>query len=106
MVESERWSTDKREHETRFYITSLTDNADKLSDIVRSHWGVESMHWLMNCLLRDDDCRVRNNHAPANFTTIKHLALNLLRRSPAKASMTTKRLKAAWNEDFLLSLIA
>jgi len=106
MVECERWSGDKREHETRFYITSLTDKADKLGDIVRSHWGVESMHWLLDCLLRDDDCRVRNNHAPANFTTIKHLALNLLRRSPAKASMTTKRLKAAWNEDFLLSLLA
>ena len=24
---------------------------------------------------RDDECRIRTDHAPANFTTIKHMAL-------------------------------
>ena len=106
MLESERRIDEKLERETRFYITSSNEQADKLGDIVRRHWAVESMHWIMDCLFRDDECRVRTEHAPANFTTIKHIAHNLLRRHPAKLSMTNKRLKAAWNEQFLLSLIA
>ena len=106
MVESEREIGAKVERETRFYITSATDAADKLGGVVRHHWAVESMHWLMDCLFRDDECRVRTEHAPANFTTIKHIAHNLLRRHPAKLSMTTKRLKAGWNEQFLISLIS
>lgn len=106
MVESERRIDANAERETRLYITSSTDNADKLGDVVRRHWSVESMHWLMDCLFRDDECRVRTEHAPANFATIRHIAHNLLRRNPAKHSMTTKRLKAAWNEDFLVSLIS
>lgn len=106
MLESERQTDAKVERETRFYITSSTDQADKLGDVVRRHWSVESMHWLMDCLFRDDECRVRTEHAPANFTTIKHIAHNLLRRHPAKLSMTNKRLKAGWNEHFLVSLIS
>jgi predicted transposase YbfD/YdcC len=106
MVESERRIDAEVECETRFYITSSTDKANKLGDIVRSHWSVESMHWLMDCLFRDDECRVRTEHAPANFATIKHIAHNLLRRHPAKLSMTSKRLKAGWNENFLSSLIS
>lgn len=106
MVESERRINTRVEQETRFYITSAIDKADQLGDIVRRHWSVESMHWLMDCLFRDDECRVRTEHAPANFTTIKHIAHNLLRRNPAKLSMTNKRLKAGWNEKFLVSLIS
>lgn len=106
MVDSQRQSGAKVERETRFYITSSTDRADKLADVVRRHWAVESMHWLMDCLFRDDECRVRTNHAPANFTTVKHMAHNLLRLHPAKHSMTSKRLKAGWSEDFLVSVIA
>jgi len=60
----------------------------------------------MDRVFRDDECRMRTEHAPANFTTIKHIAHTLLQRNPAKISMTTKRLKAGWNEQFLLSLIA
>jgi len=106
MVESERQIGANVERETRFYITSSTEKADMLGRAVRHHWAVESMHWLMDCLFRDDECRVRTDHAPANFTTIKHIAHNLLRRHPAKLSMTTKRLTAAWDEDFLISLIS
>jgi predicted transposase YbfD/YdcC len=106
MVESERETGAKIERETRFYITSSTHKADKLGGVVRHHWAIESMHWLMDCLFSDDQSRVRTDHAPANFTTVKHIAHNLLRRHPAKLSMTTKRLTAAWDELFLISLVS
>lgn len=70
-------------------------------------WGIEnSPHWVMDMVFRDDECRVRTDHAPANFTTIKHMAHNLLRRAPGKDSLRLRRKVAAWDDDFLASLIA
>ncbi|MCP5116390.1 MAG: ISAs1 family transposase [bacterium] len=107
MVESRREIDGKIERETRFYITSLMIPAAQLGLIVRGHWAVEnSLHWVMDMIFRDDECRVRTDHAPANFTTIKHMALNLLRNAKGKDSLRLRRKVAAWDDDFLASLIA
>ena len=107
MVESTREIGEKVERETRFYITSLVMLANQLGPVIRSHWAVEnSLHWVMDMIFRDDECRVRTDHAPANFTTIKHMAHNLIRRAPGKDSLRLKRKVAAWDDDFLASLIA
>jgi predicted transposase YbfD/YdcC len=113
MVESERQipgpspQTDKFERETRFYITSLLWIAAQLGPAVRAHWMVENgLHWVMDVTFRDDQCRIRTDHAPANFTTIKHMALNLIRRARGKDSLRLRRKVAAWDDDFLASLIA
>ena len=106
MVESRREIGDKVERETRFYITSLAWLAAQLGPVVRAHWAIEnSLHWVMDMIFRDDECRVRTDHAPANFTTIKHMALNLIRGAPGKDSFRLKRKIAAWDDDFLASLI-
>ena len=105
MVESIRETGDKTEPETRFYITSLVMTAAQLGPVIRSHWTVESMHWVMDMVFRDDECRVRTEHAPANFTTIKHMAHNLIRKAPGKDSLRVRRKVAAWDDEFLASLI-
>ena len=107
MVESTREIADKIERETRFYITSLVWLAIQLGPVVRSHWAVEnSLHWVMDMTFRDDECRIRTDHAPANFTTLRHIALNMIRKAPGKESLRLKRKVAAWDDDFLASLIA
>jgi len=107
MVESSREIGGKTEQETRFYITSLVLLANLLGPIVRSHWAVEnSLHWVMDMIFRDDECRIRTDHAPANFTTIKHMAHNLIRKPSGKDSLRLRRKVAAWDDDFLASLIA
>jgi predicted transposase YbfD/YdcC len=107
MVESTREIADKIERETRFYITSLVWLAHALGPVIRSHRAVEnSLHWVMDMIFRDDECRIRTDHAPANFTTLKHMAHNLIRKAPGKDSMRLKRKVAAWDDDFLASLIA
>jgi predicted transposase YbfD/YdcC len=98
--------TDKVERETRFYITSLILLAGLLGPIIRSHWAIEnSLHWVMDMVFRDDECRVRTDHAPANFCTIKHIAHNLIRKAPGKGSLRLKRKAAGWDDDFLASLV-
>ena len=107
MVESTREIGDKIERETRFYITSLVWLAHALGPVIRGHWAVEnSLHWVMDMIFRDDECRVRTQHAPANFTTLKHMAHNLIRKAAGKHSFRLKRKIAAWDDDFLASLVA
>ena len=106
VVDSTREINGKTEKETRFYITSLTAPASLVGPAIRDHWSIEnSLHWVMDMLFRDDECRVRTNHAPANFTTIKHMAPNLLRKAPGKSSLRSRRKAAAWDDDFLASLV-
>jgi predicted transposase YbfD/YdcC len=106
MVESMREIKGVLEQDTRFYITSLVMLAHLLGPVVRSHWAIEnSLHWVMDMVFRDDECRVRTNHAPANFTTIKHMAHNLLRRPSGKDSFRVRRKVAGWDDEFLASLI-
>jgi predicted transposase YbfD/YdcC len=107
IVESTRETGDKIERETRFYITSLVWLAHQMGPVIRSHWAIEnSLHWVMDMIFRDDECRIRTDHAPANFTTLKHMAHNLIRRAPGKDSFRLKRKVAAWDDEFLASLIA
>ena len=107
MVESVRELNGKIASETRYYITSLALAAVLLAPIVRAHWAIEnSLHWVMDMVFRDDESRVRTDHAPANFTTLRHIAHNLIRRAPGKDSLRLKRKVAAWDDNFLASLIA
>jgi predicted transposase YbfD/YdcC len=107
MVESTREIAGKTERETRFYITSLLWLAYQLGPVIRSHWAIEnSLHWVMDMTFRDDECRIRTEHAPANFTTLKHMAHNLIRKAPGKTSFRAKRKIAAWDDNFLASLLA
>ena len=74
---------------------------------MRDHWAVEnSLHWVLDMVFRDDECRLRTDHAPANLTTLKHMALNLIRRAKTKDSIRLRRKVAAWDDEFLVSLVA
>jgi predicted transposase YbfD/YdcC len=107
VVESRRESGDKVETETRLFITSSAMDAERLGPFVRGHWAVEnSLHWVLDMVFRDDECRMRTQNAPLNFATIKHIATNLLRKAPGKGSMLMKCHKAAWDDDFRASIFS
>ena len=107
MVESRReFIGGKTQQETRFYISSLPADAVRQGEAIRGHWGVESHHWVMDMVFRDDECRIRRENAPANFATIKHIASNLMRTKADKHSMRAKRRLAAWDDSYLASLVA
>ncbi len=107
VVESTREIGDKTERETRLYITSSTLPADRLGPMVRDHWTIEnSLHWVLDMTFRDDECRIRTNAAPENFATLRHMAVNLARKNKGKDSVRLRLKTAAWDDDFLASLIA
>lgn len=107
IVESMRDINKKTERETRFFITSLKLPAAQLGPMIRDHWAIEnSLHWVMDMVFRDDECRVRTQNAPENFVTLKHMATNLIRKAPGRDSQRLKRMTAAWDDEFLASLVA
>jgi len=107
MVESQREIDSKITRETRFYITSLVLLANAIGPMIRAHWAIEnSLHWVMDMVFRDDECRIRTEHAPANFAALRHMAHNLIRKAPGKDSLRLRRKTAAWDDGYLASLIA
>jgi len=60
----------------------------------------------MDVTFRQDECRIRIGNYAANFATIKHAAVNLLRNDPAKMSIPQKRHCAAWDDDYMYKIIA
>ena len=106
MVEYIASENGENRRETRYYISSLDKTAVFMAKAIRQHWGIENgLHWVMDVVFGDDDCRIRKDNAPANFATIKHMASNLLRSSKEKESIKSKRHMAAWDENFLFDLI-
>lgn len=94
--------------DTRYYISSLTPTAQQALAIVRTHWSIENeLHWVLDVAFREDDCRVRTGNAPQNLATLRHLALNLLKReTTTKAGVKTKRHKAGWSTDYLAKVLS
>lgn len=114
-VESERTVRNKTTIERRYFLTSLSLAAKKGKSLareilqgVRSHWSIENnLHWVMDVAFREDDSRVRRDNAPANLASLRRLALALVKQDTSiTASLKAKRLKAGWDNDYLLALLA
>ncbi len=89
-----------------YYISSLEENSAFMAKAIKDHLAIENkLHWVMDMAFRDDDCRIRKDNAPANFTIVKHMALNILKKAKGKQSINIKRQKAAWDDDCLAELI-
>jgi predicted transposase YbfD/YdcC len=93
---------------TRYYISSLDGQAARLLDATRCHWGIENdLHWTLDIAFREDESRVRVGQGPENLAVLRHMALNVLKHEKtAKVGIKVKRLKAGWDEAYLLRLLA
>jgi predicted transposase YbfD/YdcC len=108
MVRSQRQMNGQTTVETRYYISSLANDAKKILHAARSHWGVEnSLHWVLDVAMGEDDSRIRKGNAPENLATLRRLALNLLKQEKTlKRGIEGKRLKAALSPDYLLKVLS
>ena len=108
-IESERYhkATGKTEREIRYYITSLHPDAERLNRAIRQHWGIENrLHWALDVSFGEDLDRKRAGHAAQNFSLLNRIALNLLKQDKTcKLGIKGKRLKAGWDNQYLLQLL-
>jgi predicted transposase YbfD/YdcC len=108
-IEAERHhkATGKTEREIRYYITSLQPDAIRLNGCIRQHWGIENkLHWVLDVGFGEDLDRKRAGHAAQNFSVLNRIALNLLKQDKTSPrGIHGKRLKAGWDNDYLLHLL-
>ena len=109
MIERRREINGHVSSERAFYIGSKgIVTAESFAKAARSHWGIEnSLHWVLDVTFREDDCRVRKDHAPHNFAALRKFALTLLRQDTQypKRSLRSRRKTAERLPDYRASLL-
>ena len=103
-----RWVTlaDGREtSEVRYYISTRYLSGKRFAEAVRSHWGIESMHWVLDVTFREDDSRTRERTMANNLSWLRRFAVSLLKRHPEKDSIRGKMLQCGYNTDFLTEVL-
>ena len=100
--------------ERHYYISSVSfpggcdaQAARLMGGYIRGHWAMENnLHWQLDVSFREDERRIRKGHGAENFSRLCRIALNLLKRDKTvKIGINGKRLKAGWDNDYLLRLI-
>lgn len=111
-VTSERDSGSKKTSERRYYISSLDPSrVRKIHSAIRDHWGIENkLHWSLDVTFGEDQSRIRHKNAAENFSRLRRICLNLLKRKQPDVrkrivSIKGRRKCAGWNNDYLLSLL-
>jgi predicted transposase YbfD/YdcC len=96
---------DRCTFDTRLFISSAPLDIDRLAAGVRGHWGIESMHWLLDVAFKDDLSRYRAGNGAKNMAVVRRFALGLVRANKTKGSVKTRRKMAGWNTPFLLEIL-
>lgn len=93
--------------DVRYYISSLPLGVKEFARAVRGHWGIENgCHWILDMVYREDESRIREERLRESFAWLNRFTLSLLKQHPAKTSIAMKRRSCAWNEEFLLQVLA
>jgi hypothetical protein len=70
------------------------------------HTQGNRLHWVLDVTFREDNCRVRKDHAPQNLSTLRKFALSLLRQDARYPKRLRSRRKTAERHpDYRASLL-
>jgi len=75
--------------------------------MIRLHGGIENkLHWVLDVAFSEDASRKRAGNAAQNFFVLSKIALNLLKKDKkTKQGIKGKRLKAAYDNNYLLKIL-
>ncbi len=102
-----RQTATKNEVTIRYFISSWRATAQVFLKGIREHWQIENgLHWVLDIAFREDDSRIRKDHAPQNMAVLRHMALNLLKQETSvKVGIAAKRKMAGWDNAYLLKVL-
>jgi predicted transposase YbfD/YdcC len=108
MVERVRSTATRTQREQHYYLSSLPPKVRTLHHAIRQHWRVENdLHWCLDVSFREDPCRVRHLRAAENLAMVRRMALQLLKRQPHETvGLPIRRLRAGWDNDYLVQVLA
>ncbi|MDR2741446.1 MAG: ISAs1 family transposase [Treponema sp.] len=89
----------------RYYISSGDFSAEEFLKYIRGHWSIEKqLHWMLDIVFREDECRVRTGNGALNLNILRKMALHWLRKmkmEKKRVSAKRRMMHAALNSDFL-----
>lgn len=91
--------------ETRYFISSANLTPERAAQAIRGHWGIESLHWVLDVTFREDLSRLRKGYGAQNMALVRRFAFNIVRAGKGKRSIKTARKVAGWNPKFLAELL-
>jgi predicted transposase YbfD/YdcC len=91
--------------EVRYYLSSRSLSGQRFAEAVRGHWGIESMHWVLDVNFREDDSRTRERTLGNNLSWLRRFAVTLLKRHPDKDSLRGKMMSCMLNTDYLTQVL-
>lgn len=91
--------------EVRYYLSTRHLSGKRFAEAVRSHWGIEAMHWVLDVTFREDDSRTRERTLGNNLSWLRRFAVTLLKRHPVKDSIRGKMLRCGYSTDFLTEVL-
>lgn len=92
--------TDKKEEETQYYVTSLSENVEQLAYKIRAHWRIENqLHYVLDVTFSEDASRLRTNNSATNQSLIRKITLNLLKTTKGKGSLKSQRMRCALSDE-------
>ena len=92
--------------EVRYYLSSRYLGGKRFGEAVRGHWGIESMHWVLDVNFREDDSRARERGLCNNLSWLRRFAVTLLKRHPAKDSLRRKMISCSLDTNFLTEVLS
>lgn len=91
--------------EVRYYLSSRYLSGQRFGQAVRGHWGIESMHWVLDVNFREDESRTRERTLGNNLSWLRRFAVTLLRRHPDKDSLRGKMMSCMLSTDYLTQVL-
>jgi len=95
--------------ETRYYISSRKLSAYELLTITRQEWAIESMHWQLDVIFKEDVTTLHEANSQLLLNILRKAVLNVLKvyrdKHEPKASMTSITRKCLHDADVLLDVL-
>ena len=92
--------------QTRYFIASAALTPERAGEAIRGHWGIESLHWVLDVVFKEDLSRLRRGCGAQNMALVRRFAFNLVRRNRGKTSIKTARKRAGWNPQYLQHILS
>ena len=91
---------------TNYYISSSSVNAEQMMKLIRSHWKIESMHWMLDVVFKEDASSMRKGNIPANMAIVRRFVLNILgNMKGARQTRPVLIRMIGWSQDYLHKFI-
>ncbi|WP_373332810.1 transposase [Vibrio porteresiae] len=84
----------------RYFISSKVLSSEYFGALCRGHWGVESMHWRLDSVMREDDSKIIYAYTAENLSRIRKICMNFIKLVEMKGTLKRRQLKCALNTEF------